>query len=101
MVYRVVSMQLVILNIVDDIIFWGGTFWWLWMFVVAYFYYAWARDHLGFSPILTLVVAAILIFFLVFQYPWLGSLGLITYTLIYGGLLFLLPLVLPFFKRRP
>ncbi|MFH0972188.1 MAG: hypothetical protein V1835_06525 [Candidatus Micrarchaeota archaeon] len=94
-------MEYLVLGIVDDIIFWVQFLWWLWLFVVAYFLYAWARDHLGFSPLLTLTVAGILIFYLVFEHPIFGSMGLLLYGLIYGGLLFLLPLVLPFFKRRP
>lgn len=98
--FELIWMELMLLGIVEDALFWIGALWWLWLAVLAYFYYAWARDHLAFSPILTLAVAGILIYYLVFEYPWLGSIGLIGWVLIYGGVLYLLPLFLPFFRRR-
>ncbi len=93
-------MELFLLGIIDDLLFWASTFWFLWLFVLAYFFYQWARDHLAFSPILTLSVAGILIYYLVFEYPIAGGAIFILYMLVYGGLLYLLPLVLPFFKKR-
>ncbi len=94
------AFELYLLGIIDDIIFWVQMLWWLWLFILAYFYYAWARDHLAFSPLLTLSVTAILIYYLVIEHPIIGGLGLLGYMLVYGGVLFLLPLVLPFFKRK-
>ncbi len=74
--------------------------WWLWLFMVAYFFYGWAREHLAFSPMLTLVVAAILIYYLVIEYPIFGTMTLLTWTLISSGILYLLPIFLPFLKPR-
>ena len=77
-----------------------GYLWWLWLFILAYFFYNWAREHLAFSPLLTIAVAAILIYYLVIENPLVGSLGLIGWTLISSGILYLLPMVLPFLKPR-
>ena len=74
--------------------------WWLWLFLLGYFYYNWAREHLAFSPLLVIVVGAILIYYLVIEYPLLGSLGLVGYTVLFSGILYLLPMFLPFLKRR-
>jgi hypothetical protein len=93
-------MDLILLGIFDEIAMWWNLLGWLWLVVLAYFYYAWARDHLFFSPMLVLVFGAILIYYLVIENPILGTIGLFGYTLLFGGILYLLPLVIPFFKRR-
>ncbi|MCX6768127.1 MAG: hypothetical protein NTY90_05390 [Candidatus Micrarchaeota archaeon] len=69
---------------------------WVMLLVLAYFYYSWARDHLAFSPLLTMVVAAVLIYYLVFVYPWLGAIGFLFNLLMFSGLLFMLGVVAPF-----
>ncbi|MBU1197558.1 hypothetical protein KJ765_03515 [Candidatus Micrarchaeota archaeon] len=79
---------------------WIQYLWWLWLFIVAWFFYNWAREHLAFSPILTLAVAAILIFYLVIEHPIFGSMTLLGWTLLSSGILYLLPLFLPMFKKR-
>ena len=90
-----------LLGVIDDIMLWAQLLWWLWLAILAYFYYAWARDHLFFMPPLVLVVAGILIYYLVIEHWIFGTLGLIFYTLIFGGVLYLLPIFLPFFRKRP
>ncbi len=94
------GMEFLLLGIIQDAIQWMQVLWWLWLFIIAYFYYAWARDHLAFSPLLTLAVSAILIYYLVIEYPLFGSLGLLGYTLIFSGVLYLLPMMLPFLRRK-
>ncbi|MFH1106947.1 MAG: hypothetical protein V1787_03550 [Candidatus Micrarchaeota archaeon] len=79
---------------------WVGYLWWLWLFILAYFYYNWVREHLFFSPVLVTVVGFILIYYLVVQYPIIGSLGIVVYMLLFSGILYLLPMFLPFLKKR-
>ncbi len=69
---------------------------WVALLALAYFYYSWARDHLAFSPLLTTVVAAVLIYYLVFVYPWLGVLGFVVNLILFSGLLYMLGVVAPF-----
>ncbi|MFH1258192.1 MAG: hypothetical protein ABIG96_06580 [Candidatus Micrarchaeota archaeon] len=94
-------MEFILLGLIEDIVFWATAMWWLWLLILAIFFYSWARDHLAFSPLLTMAVAGILIYYLVFQYPIFGSAGFLLYMLIYGGALYLIPLVLPMFRQRP
>lgn len=89
------------LGIIDDLMLWWNLLGWLWLAVLAFFYYAWARDHLFFSPPLVLIVAGILIYYLVIEHPIFGTAGLLFYTLIFGGALYLVPIFLPIFKRKP
>ena len=87
----------------SDIWFWLKTFWWLWLFLVGWWWYSWAREHLAFSPILALVVGAILVFYLVIEHPIIGSLGMLFWVAIASGFLYLFPMVLPlltFWKKR-
>ncbi|MFH1750705.1 MAG: hypothetical protein ABH863_03445 [Candidatus Micrarchaeota archaeon] len=93
-------MEMFVLGLISDIILWSQLLWWLWLAMLAYFYYAWARDHLFFSPPLVLVVGGILIYYMVIEHPLFGSVGLVFYTLIFGGVLYLLPLFLPMFRKR-
>jgi hypothetical protein len=69
---------------------------WVAMLAMAYFYYTWARDHLAFSPLLTTVVAGILIYYLVFVYPWLGAIGFIFNLILFSGLLYMVGVFAPF-----
>ncbi|MFH1200050.1 MAG: hypothetical protein V1708_03210 [Candidatus Micrarchaeota archaeon] len=85
---------------IAEIIEYAGYLWWLWLFILGYFYYNWVREHLAFSPLLVIVIGAILVYYLVIQYPLLGSIGLVGYTLIFSGVLYLLPMFLPFLKKR-
>ncbi|MEK6953755.1 MAG: hypothetical protein AABX01_02015 [Candidatus Micrarchaeota archaeon] len=93
-------MEFVVLGLISDFFFYAELLKWLWLAILAYFYYAWARDHLFFSPPLVLIVGGILIYYLVVENPIFGSIGLIGYTLLFGGVLYLLPLFLPMFKKR-
>ncbi|OIO28177.1 hypothetical protein COX86_04395 [Candidatus Micrarchaeota archaeon CG_4_10_14_0_2_um_filter_60_11] len=67
--------------------------WWIWLFIVGWWYYAWAREHLAFSPLLTLVVGGILVYYLVLEHPLLGSLGMVGWILMTSGILYLVPVV--------
>jgi hypothetical protein len=69
---------------------------WVILLMLAYFYYSWARDHLAFSPLLTMVVAGILIYYLVFVYPWLGAIGFIFNIIMFSGLLYMVGVIAPF-----
>ncbi len=83
-------------GLIEDFFFWGGMFWWIWLFLVAWYFYSWAQEHLAFSPVLATVVAGILIYYLVIQYPLIGSLGYVFSILIFSGLLWMLPIIVPF-----
>lgn len=86
------------LNILNDAITVAGYLWWLWLFIVAYYYYNWAREHLAFSPLLTIVVGAILVYYLVIEHPAVGSIGLIGWVLLTSGILYLVPFLLPLLR---
>lgn len=73
-------------------------FWWLWLFLVGWWYYSWAKEHLAFSPLLTLVVGAILVYYLVIEHPFVGSLGMIVWVLVTSGILWLLPVATSLFN---
>lgn len=73
---------------------WMQYLWWIWLFLVAYWIYRWCQEKLGFAPLAGLAIAAILIYYLVIEYPLLGSLGYLGSVLVFGGVLYLLPYVL-------
>ena len=82
----------------EDVIRWFSYGWWLWLFIVGWWYYSWAKDHLGFSPLLTLAVGGILVYFLVIEHPLIGSLSMLSWVFLTSGILFLLPMVTAFFN---
>lgn len=93
-----IANPVVLLSIIDDIISiftWG---WWLWLFVLGWFYYKWAQDHLSFSPLLTLVVGGILVYFLVIEHPIIGSFSVVFWILLTSGILYLMPMTNAFFN---
>ncbi|MDP2717747.1 MAG: hypothetical protein Q8P02_03310, partial [Candidatus Micrarchaeota archaeon] len=51
----------------------------------------WVREKLAFSPLLTLVVSTLVVYFLVIEHPIIGSLGVFGWILLTSGLLFMLP----------
>lgn len=77
----------------EDILFWLDIAKWLLLFYVAWWYYSWAKEHLAFSPLLTLVVGGILVYYLVIEHPIIGSLGVMFWVLLMSGILWLLPVV--------
>ncbi len=85
-------------SILGDIWQFFSYLWWVWLFLVGWWYYSWARDHLAFSPLLTLVVGGILVYYLVIEHPFFGSLGMITWVLVTSGILWLLPVVSQLFN---
>ena len=93
---------LVALGLIEDIVFWAGMLWWLWLAILAWYFYNWAQEHLAFSPILSTVVAFILIYYLVFEHPIAGSMMFIVSILLFSGLVYMLPYIfmfLPFRKK--
>ena len=95
-------MDLAILNIITDFAFWMSTLGWLWLVILAFFFYNWVRDKLAYiSPTLAIIVSALIIYFLVIEHPIIGSITFIGYILIFGGILYMLPLLMPFFRKKP
>jgi hypothetical protein len=80
------------------IVQWFTYFWWIWLFLVAWWYYSWAREHLAFSPLLTLVVGGILVYYLVIEHPFIGSFGMVFWVLVTSGVLWLMPVVSQLFN---
>jgi len=66
---------------------------WVILFYIAWWYYSWSKEHLAFSPLLTLVVGAILVYFLVIEHPIIGGLGVLGWVLLTSGVLYLVPVV--------
>ncbi|MEM4255042.1 MAG: hypothetical protein QXR53_01800 [Candidatus Norongarragalinales archaeon] len=87
-----------VFSIIDDIVNLITWSWWLWLFFLAWYFYKWAQDHLGFSPILALAVGGILIYFLVIEHPIIGTVSVFTWMLLMSGILFLLPMVTALFN---
>ena len=85
-----------VFGFLDDLGFWGQILWWVWLFYLAWYFYNWAQEHLAFSPLLTMIVAGILIYYMVIQYPLAGSFVAIMSLMIFSGLLWILPWLIPF-----
>ncbi|MBI5035777.1 hypothetical protein HZC09_00385 [Candidatus Micrarchaeota archaeon] len=92
----------------EDIMFWVEIAKWLVLFFVAWWWYSWVRDKLAFSPLLTLVVSAIVVYYLVIEHPWIGSIGVAGWILLTSGILFMLPTfslvwntLFPFKPKKP
>ncbi|MFA6048570.1 MAG: hypothetical protein WC792_01310 [Candidatus Micrarchaeia archaeon] len=92
------------LDLFGDIEFWGTLLWWLFMAFIAWWLYKWAEEHLAFSPVLTLAVAFVLIWFMVIEHPEWGIAAFGISLLLFSGIIWLLPiLLLPFgglFKKH-
>lgn len=73
--------------------------WWILLFLMAYYFYNWAQEHLAFSPLLALVVAAILIYFLVIVYPLAGMAFWFTSVIIFSGVMYMAGIIAPFLFR--
>ncbi len=86
----------VFFGLLDDISFWGGIFWLVLLGLVAWYLYNWAQEHLAFSPMLALVVAAILIYYLVIVYPAVGIGMWLFSAIMFSGIIWMLPMIVPF-----
>lgn len=79
-------------------------FWWLILLFVAFYLWRWAQSHLGFSPILALVVGAVLIYYLVIEHPLIGVFGVGTWLVFSTGFLlmagFFFPFLLSLFRKK-
>ena len=98
-----VAFAPIALWILDDIVQWATYFWWIWLFLVGWWWYNWAREHLAFSPLFALVVGAILVYYLVIEHPFIGSAGMVFWVVLTSGVIWLLPFVMPFltFWKKP
>ncbi len=88
----------------DDAEFFLDIVKWLILLYMAYYLYNWARDKLVFSPTLTFIVAAVLIYFLVIEHPFIGALGIFGWILLTSGLIYIVGMFAPgvyaFIHRR-
>ncbi len=85
------------MGLFDDI---GSIFNIIWIIIlafIAYWLYNWARETLVFSSTLAYVVAGILIYYLVFEYPIVGVLGVTGWIIITSGVLMGLAIFAPVF----
>ena len=85
-------------SVIDDIMNILTWTWWLWLFFLAWYFYKWSQDHLSFSPLLTISVGAILVYYLVFEHPIIGSISVIFWILLMSGVLWLLPMITALFN---
>ncbi len=86
-------LHIAFFSIIDDVLNILSWTWWLWLFFLAWYFYKWAQEHVGFSPVLAIAVGAILVYFLVIEHPFIGSFSILVWILITSGILWLLPMV--------
>lgn len=89
-------LPLIALFFLNQLLEWIQYGWWIWLFILGWWWYSWAKDHLPFSPLFALVVGAILVYFLVIEHPLIGSAGMIFWVILSSGIIWMLPYVLPF-----
>jgi|YelNatPaOPRAMG01_1025707.scaffolds.fasta_scaffold12660_4 membrane-bound ClpP family serine protease len=75
-------------------------FWWALLLYLAYYFYNWSKEHLAFSPMLVLIVAGILIYYLVIKHPLFGAISVFGWLLISTGALMLIPSLYRLFNWR-
>ena len=90
-------MDFVAMGFFEDIFFFGQLFWWLILLYMAYWLYNWVREKVGFSPILTAVVAGLLIYYFVIEHPFIGAFGIFGWAIITGGILYVLGMIPGFY----
>lgn len=84
-------------GLLDELFFWDDIIWLVVLGLVAWYFYNWAQEHLAFlSPTLALVVAVILIYYLVVVYPIVGIGMWLFSTIVFSGIIWMLPMVFPF-----
>ena len=84
----------------QDLFFWLDLVKWVVLLWIAYYYYNWAQEHLPFSPLLAMVVGAILVYYLVVAHPVLGAIGFFGWAIISSTLLLLIPSLFKFFAMK-
>lgn len=72
--------------------FWLQLAWWAILLYLAYWIYTWVEQKLGFSHLLVMVVAGILIYYLVIENPVIAALGIFGWIILTGGVLMLFQL---------
>ncbi len=75
-----------------DIGLWFEVAKWLFLAIIAWWYYNWVREKLAFSPLLTITVAGLIVYYLVIEHPIIGSLGVVGWVLLTSGVLYMLPI---------
>ncbi|HLD75517.1 MAG TPA: hypothetical protein VI874_00735 [Candidatus Norongarragalinales archaeon] len=75
----------------EDILFYFDVGKWIILLLIAWWWYNWVREKLAFSPLLTMVVGAVVVYYLAFEYPIIGGLGIAGWMLLTSGILFMLP----------
>ena len=75
----------------EDIFFWLEIGKWLMLGIIAWWWYNWVREKLAFSPLLTIVIGGIVVYFLAFEHPFIGGAGILFWVTLTSGLLFMLP----------
>ena len=83
-------------GIFDNLLLGMNIVWIIILALVAWYLYQWAQEHLAFSPTLAVVVAAILIYYLVFVYPIVGIGMWLFAGIMFSGIIWMLPMVMPF-----
>ncbi|HEV8289782.1 MAG TPA: hypothetical protein VGQ00_02395 [Candidatus Norongarragalinales archaeon] len=91
-------MILPLFSIIDDIVNIFTYAWWVWLAILAFYLYRWARDHLPFSPTIALIVGGLLIYYLVIEHPIIGTIGILGWIIISTSLIYVIPLTFPFFR---
>lgn len=82
---------------------WLNLFTWGWKFLLIVMIWGFVQGHLGFSPLVSMIVTGILGYILVFEHPFITSGVIILYYLLMMGLLFVLPSFIPMsvWKKLP
>jgi len=74
--------------------------WWFWLLIIALLLWRFVSSVLGFSPFLSILIWAILVYILLIKHPIISSSVVILYFLLMMGLLWILPSFFPFRPRR-
>ncbi len=80
--------------------FWLDIIKWIILLWLAFYYYNWAKEHLPFSPMLSMAVGFILIYYLVIEHPIIGAIGYLGWAIISSTLLLLIPSLFRLFNLK-
>ncbi len=83
-----------------DLMAWIDILKWIFLLWLAYYYYNWSKEHLPFSPLLSMAVGAILIYYLVIEHPLIGAVGYLGWAIISSSALLLIPSLFRLFSLK-